>query len=371
MYSSSDINDIIHQYLSGQMTQDEKVAFEQELAQDKTLQGRLKVAQAASVALKEHKLMHIHDLLQEERKAKKLKAKSRTAILIGLIGVLGTATVYYFNQTNPERIEPQKSPAVNSLPSHTDTPQEKVISSDNAIKDKRPVLKEQKEPKHIEESDDLSPKTIVDKSEVAPPSHSNGPTLVQEKATQGPVEQKPVNNHKSTGSVSLEKEVNCKNVLITASWQTTKACDGDGVIQVIDLKGGLEPYTLQLNDGVSQSHTRFINLSEGKYTLTITDKYQCQTKYQNIKVEKGECYLNYDINTTRAEIWHGPEVQLPSNLTIFDKSGILVYRAELNAGQKAEWDARDLNNNLKFGYFEFVIQNVNNEVIKGSITVTE
>ncbi len=366
MYSSSDINDIIHQYLSGQMTQDERVAFEQELAQDKVLQGRLKVAQAASVALKEHKLMHIHDLLQEERKANKLKVRSRTALLIGLIGILGASTAYYFSQTNSERIEPQKSPVVNSLPSHTDTLQEKVDSSDNTIMDKRPVLKEQKESKHIEASEDLSAKTIVDKSEVAPPSHSNGPTLVQEKATQ-----EPVNNHKSSGSVSLEKEVNCKNVSITASWQTTKACDGDGVIQVIDLKGGLEPYTLQLNDGVSQSHTRFINLSEGEYTLTITDKYQCQTKYQNIKVEKGECYLNYDINTTRAEVWQGPEVQLPSNLTIFDKSGRLVYRVELNVGQKAQWDARDLNNNLKFGYFEFVIQNVNNEVIKGSITVTE
>lgn len=358
----------IENYLAGGLSEAEKTAFENQLQTDAELQKKLKIVKASSVALMQHKLSDIHSLLQEERASQKNKAKVKKAISIALVSAFGVGALYYATQKETVKNEPKKE----------------VVATDS-------VVSNNVESKLIESQEDVAPSNVQTPAETSivqkdkntiPSNKTTQNQVVNTQTIQLPVEQKNTQTEtvvQPLGESTVKHKqvtvapvlVNCASVHLEATIDVVKDCKGDGEIIVKNIKGGTEPYTIILNERPPVKQTHFKWLSEGEYAVTIVDKNNCEKKYEHIHVAKALCNLVYDINASNGEQWQGPVVEQKSELIILDKSGNFVYKSEIEAGQSASWDARDQNNNLRIGYFVFMIQNASNEIIKGSITVTE
>jgi gliding motility-associated-like protein len=92
----------------------------------------------------------------------------------------------------------------------------------------------------------------------------------------------------NTATGSFDFEV---SGLMSFDYMITAACNGEGgIIELIDISGGIEPYSYSLN-GTAQDVTLFEDLIPGNYTIEMTDDQGCELS-QTVEVENFILTLN-------------------------------------------------------------------------------
>lgn len=176
-----------------------------------------------------------------------------------------------------------------------------------------------------------------------------------------------------TGSDTKVKDDNtqpCGLVQLKAKISITPTCIGrtNGAIEAINISGGDRPYTqnLFLNGREVYSNS---GLKAGNYELVITDNKNCQQRF-TAQVSEINCPINDYFNPSFGEVWNIPVTDKAGKLTIYTKSGTPIYQMDLKRNTAATWNGIDKYERLEAGYFIFVIEFEDGEVLKGSVTIT-
>lgn len=134
---------------------------------------------------------------------------------------------------------------------------------------------------------------------------------------------------KSTDNVEITSAADLP-ILMASSISITCFGDNDGVIEIVDVSGGMPPYLFSLNDGTFINSNIFSNLSPGDYNLKVEDVNGCSDELDFSISEPDE--LNVTLTTTLSG---------NSNIIILGDSTQLV--AQVQGGfDSIEWSPADV-----------------------------
>lgn len=368
MYSSSDENiyEVIELYLSGILSENERMLFEEQLISDNALQQKVEVCKTAKELILQNKLKDLKSIMAEEQiKADQRGPFNKGWTFLVLMAVIGSAS-YLFLKNDASSEKEKNEHNKNNIGSIGSAPIIQKPESEIKITNIQQLPKETIKPnKNTENQINIPKKDITD----IPPAIKQGQELTsKENQLENATNTTTIKNDFITPPANK-----CEGIVISAQLLVQEPCIGssNGVIEIKGFKGGTPPYKTFLNGSESEEENIFKDLNQGTYRVNVTDYNGCKHQFNPLILKGKVCKLDYDFNPGRGEEWIGPVVMQASKLTIIDKTGSQIYSKQMTNGEQCTWSGYSESGNLELGYFIYIIENRDGNVIKGSITVTE
>lgn len=155
------------------------------------------------------------------------------------------------------------------------------------------------------------------------------------------------------------------------------ACKGESngkvTFQLSSIKGGKSPYQVSLEKNVNATKTdRFYHLSSGEHVFYLKDSKGC-TETINLVVPESQCLENkFVLNTVAGEVWQIPATSQDYLLTIFDRSGRVVYKRKSGDIFQSQWMGMDMNGSyLESGLYIYVIEYNDGKKQNGQLSIVK
>lgn len=194
------------------------------------------------------------------------------------------------------------------------------------------------------------------------------PPLVIEKTISTPEVKNTTQDHKTT--------VNCETIVITAEVRVDYGFDNQNeatiIVDKFSVKGGSSPYSFSLNKERFNNDNTFESIKNGNYHIHVKDKNGCISEIKKeITVKIPQKEIDDAFTPSMGETWSFPiKNNSDATISIINKAGLTVYSSAINGGYPSEWNGRDLNGNeLNAGSYYFVVNFVNNDLLKGHISI--
>ncbi|MBO9703595.1 MAG: SprB repeat-containing protein [Sporocytophaga sp.] len=365
-----DIYNNLDAFVKGNLQGAELQEFEAALLHDPELAEKVENARFLQKLVFKNRLLTIKDLAKQEeaRIGQKNQYIKKGIIGISLLTlILVTIGILQYNKKEDKvSIQSVESPGIapevisNSALGKSDLEKKTNPELPNAHSENNKILKSDNSGNPNAESyhvvvDTIQPKPTVDNASIK---------LEDSKSEDSKV---------ISGSDAKVKDENtqpCGLVQLKTKISTTPACIGstNGKIEAINISGGTKPYTqnLFLNGREVYSNS---GLKAGNYELVITDSKSCEQRF-TAQVSEISCPINDYFNPSFGEVWNIPVTDKAGKLTIYTKSGIPIYQMDLKRNTATTWNGIDKYERLEAGYFIFVIEYEDGEVLKGSVTIT-
>ncbi|WP_028982431.1 hypothetical protein [Sporocytophaga myxococcoides] len=370
MYSSSDENiyEVIELYLSEILPENERMLFEEQLISDIALQHKVEVCKTARDLILQNKLKGLKSIMAEEQsKADQSGPFNKGWTFLILLAVISSG--FYFLLKNNSSSEIEKSERIKSIITSTDSASNVQLSG-SEVKITNTKLHSGKTITADKKTTNEPTTAKIDASSISP--DIDGQELQSKDKTL-----KPDNTYnliaEPKNNLLTPPANKCEGVVISAQLLVQEPCNGSstGVIEIKGFKGGTSPYKTFLNGSESEEENIFRDLNQGTYRVDVTDDNGCKHQFNPLILKGIVCKLDYDFNPGRGEEWLGPVAMQTSKLTIIDKTGNQVYSKQMANGEQCTWSGYLESGKLELGYFIYIIENKDGNVIKGSITVTE
>ena len=170
-------------------------------------------------------------------------------------------------------------------------------------------------------------------------------------------------------------EVKSPNPISATANALTKAIgqEASGSAVVAGLKGGVKPYTFQVDNGSINSDSVLTNLSGGNHTVLVQDKNGCSVSVpfviealDNIDIPNGFTPNNDGMND-RWVLKNLSIIYPKCRVQVFNRWGMLVFDS---IGYRKEWDGTFNGKNLPDGTYYCIIELGNGEApLKKSVTI--
>ncbi len=369
MSSDSGIIEKVELYTRGEMSQEERVLFEVELASDEQLRKSLELSMLADELVIAQEALKLKEQMRKDLYLYKSKPNWNIYALALLIGLAGGIYVYYNLISEP------------GAPVNLATKQEQVITSEKATEPGAIPLPLSKPDKHTKESltvqsdkhsiqsQEVAPYELTEKDEAPLPPQS-GLTLKDSVAG---------NEDKKIQPAVLPQEDPCAELKGDVRYTVTASCKGKGTGKVQlypeTVKGGKPPYTFMLND--KQSLSQFDELSSGTYHLRIKDSRNCMVEgTSKIVITEQICSTSkaYIFNPEYDRAWSVPydRDKEPVNIAIIEKSGKIYYQSRVQNSHPEEWSGEsNMGLSLGIGLYFFTIEYSDGSVDEGTVTITK
>jgi len=377
MRSDNKYTQLIEQYLDGEMSSQELLAFQKELGNNVALKQELEFYQLANTVIIQNKISSIKDTINAIKEDYKIKRKNRQickVIIITTALILALGGIYYWlSKPAPKKTE-KVIKQINVLPTDSTT------ASQNGIDGKRKI--------QIEESNDeveiKKENTRIPAKKISRINHSKDTLVLSyiDRSTDSDINQNQqpsdtvafYKNHKvstSPENTSVKTTV-CDKVIISANPRINASCIGkhEGKIAVSAISGGSAPYTYTLSTGENNTNGVFYNLNPGTYQVEIMDKNHCMGKLENIVIKEERCKLDLYFEPASGNPVSFPIYEKAGVLSIFDKSGNTIFSTRIEFKQRFEWQGNTNSGILNPGYYPFIIKFEDGSMQSGSITVT-
>lgn len=365
-----DIYNNLDAFLKGELQGTELQEFEAALLHNPELSEKVENARFLQKLVFNNRLLNIKDLAkQEEARLVNKKQYINKGIIGGalLTLILVTMGILQYNKNedriakqsneNPGKEQEIKESSTFGKPNSEKKPNPELS---NTHSENNQILKSNNYSIPNAESypvvvDTIQPKTAVDNISIIPEDSKYEDT-------------KDISI--SDPKVKDEHTQPCDLVQLKASIRATAGCIGrtNGKIEIINISGGARPYTQNLYLDEKEVYSNS-GLKAGNYELVITDSKNCQQRFI-VRVNEISCPINDYFNPSFGEIWNIPKADKPGTLTIYSKSGVPIYQMDLKKDTPATWNGIDKYERLEAGYFIFVIEYEDGEVLKGSVTIT-
>jgi hypothetical protein len=366
----NDIYSNIDAYLKGELRGEELQEFNVALLQNQELVKEVKKARAIQKLVFQNRLLQVKDLAKlEESKLKNKKTFGNKAIFGGVLLLLALATIGVLVFNPKEEEKPSKSSDENQKTLQ-------IIQAEGLISEENPVIEPAKEESNSlrilpeKASTNTSIPTIdtmyTKADTVIPILHSNTEVSIPEA-----MEIKDIKNTAEKASIDKDENNNpCEKAALKATISSTPTCKGrtNGQIDVLNIQGNYPPYNQSLLCEGKEMHS-YSDLKAGSYELVVSDSKNCQQIFA-VQVTEKLCPINDHFNPTYGEVWNIPMANKSGKLTIYSKAGFPVYQLNLKNNTPATWDGKNTYDQLEAGYFIFVIEYEDGEVLKGSVTIT-
>lgn len=348
----------IEDYLNGTLSDAEKTIFEKELAENAALKKQVDLSTITNQLVFENRLLNIKELAQAAHQNENSKGNtgkfaliSATAILLSVGAYVGLNKPESKQEVVPISENISKVSLSTTEPNNTNIELPNPISTENKKAEVEKTASETKEP-------------IAEQVKAKPTIH---PSASEEKQDETQVTEKI-----ETESKPATENV-CAHAKIEASHFIQNTCSGEknGEIVFSKTKGGTAPYKIKLFSIENTELERKDNLAAGTYHAEITDALNCSTKFQDLVVKEKTCSKNYHFNPFVGETWEIPTHSSSGTISIFDKSGNVYFRKELNANALENWSGQSADGKLETGYYLFTISYADGTTSKGSISIVQ
>lgn len=343
---------LIDQYLENKLQGEELHAFEKRIGLDDSFAMQVKEQQLVNTFILEAELKIVR--LQIEKDLNQLNTPSFFRMHWKWIGVstLGLLAILFYTFNIGD--ENKKT---------TGTIEQKLVMPTNLEHSDNTISTNVKISKNTSGEIKLS-------NTIPQPAEKNTDSVQQIALDEVPVQQNSNLLH-STETFSPDvkedietKKIDCSTVKISFTLEPQPTCkdEEEGSISIENLTGGIAPYTI-LVDNKKYKERKINALGAGTYEIKITDKNGCKNDLKTIIKEKN-CAVavpkqtKFNINPTIGEVCSIPiNPNKTGNLTIYNRSGKIIFRVTNNSNESIEWDGTDGYGSLvEQGLYVYIIE---------------
>ena len=391
MKKDIELYELIEKYLTGALSGEEKIAFENQISKNPELANSVEDQRLLAELIEEGTLLEIRNSIQMIHEENPGGAKGGITVgrilLISAIVFIASLILYtlFFNDTGKKNFEPpaMDHPIVDSTSTEDqksvteeipvesqheleqteqqDEPnknnQRETIKENNQLKSDGPVASRMEEKKDLKtEPDTLSISEVPGKEKVIDS---------MEKEIR---DDKPVN-------VFQEDSINCDTVIIQADIQTEESCKeratGKMVVKVSSGRGALPPYSISIDNGRNYQYKSIINkLMPGNYIVWLKDRNNCLSEVGSYLIGSVVCDYEFIFAPDKGERWEIPTKNQSGTITIYSKQGTLVFTQRFEEGEIITWDGNSLNGNSQsMGVYRFILELDDNKPVVGNVTI--
>jgi CHU_C Type IX secretion signal domain len=372
MKTEDELYNEIEQFLNKDLKAPALKSFKEKVAQDPELDYQVKLQGMANDLVIKNRLAQVAELsksIQKQELAKQQYIKyGRMGALVVAVGISGyflvdqlapkPSNVKNESKSMMQVTQPNHDTILGStvvIPKQPQTPITAEVHKNNtdskAAEKDNPIVKENANPVLEQLS---SPSKDAEHKDI---------TIIKEKTEP----------NTTIPKVAHKEEVPCKGVVLKATIHGFETCEGasEGSVSVSKIQGGQEPYHYKLISKLGHIESALTNLSEGKYTLTVTDGKNCTQVFDNIVIAAKKCNVDLQFNPQLGETWDIPSVDKAGELSIYDGSGHLVFKKQISASESVTWDGKTLEGQIQSGVFVYLLKYTDGSQRQGNITVLQ
>ena len=354
MSKNNDTYQPIEDYLNGELSPNEQLAFENELLTNSELKEQFELHQLANDLVLESRFEHLSSLVNVERR----KYSSRKNIQKGLLGL---STILLITITSYFILSKDDSKKTTMLSKD----EIKVTDSVNVVSNsEQPII-------------EVQHKKVSTKQQklVEPPTKSSTPAKVND--TLVVVDKVKETVKAPTPEVDLKTEAfnqpkivdPCSEIAISYKLNFEAICENtsNGEINVTSIKGGQPPYTTHIYNEYNEA---VINgqLGNGIYKAQVVDKNNCKSNSKTIELLATRCLEDYSLSRS-----YNSPLTIPAfdeNITFrVLKNNAVYFEKQYNAFEPIQWNGENLNGQVIDGYYLLIVTTESGNKLKGSITI--
>jgi hypothetical protein len=362
---------LIDRYLENKLTGEELISFENQLSQDAQFLKRVEEQRMINDFILEAELKSVREQIEADLAGIQNPSFFRMHWKWITAGIFLMAGILYFSLLNKKSIYPSQEAHLHQSIRSSQSTSLKTIRGADKTKEFTPV---EKVTVHKTNSSSIIHAGIGDEIRTTADSVSNSPTI------------ESVINRETVLNSDTEKEINtkkenkthdCSRTEISCSMTTETSCSNarTGSISIEKISGGLEPYSLSLNNKKIKEKN-ISELGAGVYTLKITDKNGCYKECQAIVSEKNcisaiQQGSKFNINPAIGETCSIPfDDNKRGTLIIYNRSGKIVYRDTNPDKDYVEWNGADGYGALaEPGLYVYIIEYEDGTKITGEVNI--
>lgn len=346
MNPQDELLDIIDQYLNKGMSEEERFAFEEKLAQDETLASKVNEVRLTNEAIYYASLAELKNTIGADIKNIKYKAsfnwKKASYISIASLALLSGVTTYVYTNNRPSESE-----KVNHKSSTSEIKQGSAVEKNSAglsdkITYKNNSNQENTSAKPGTEEPTQAGNTNNQKSILPADNHQKTPnqTSFAEPENKIGITASDADRTKTVTPPEADTKIICDK---SFNIHTEASCKQKETGNITIASDGAYSYTFQVDVRTTTgSKAAFSNMSAGVYELMVTYGKEC-TYMKKVTVPEKWCAMNeaYSFNPDYNEKWILTyENGATGTFTIFDRSGKDIYSNTFGSGT-AEWNGNN------------------------------
>ncbi len=360
---NKDLYTKIENYLSGNLSEVERFAFEDEIQADTNLQAEVTNHKIANRLLYENKLLKVKELSSNihETSVKRLQKRDFLikTIAIASLFLATLVMVYKWYNSNKTALQPQSV----SIEKHSAKEGTPFVAPNASQKGKKIVKKQllhSKLPAIIDKVQEQKPLTVDPIVQKSTPIISQ----IEKVSKVDQVQPKVVEKTK-------ENKGSCEDVDLQFSTNTYSTCAGasEGLVTISPIEGGQKPYTFSIVDKDGNKTTLMNNLPKGAYTLLVEDANKC-FKRLSINITENNCAVHYVIQLSSSKYFVQAASEQVGLFTVRDKANQIYYTATIPAYNDYLWEGKDFNGLAKEGVYLYTIE-YKDKILNGTITIIE
>ncbi len=355
----------IHDFLKDRLKGDALRDFQQEIVENETLRKEVEMHRIANKLIINNRLTAAKQTsfnIQKTEKQAELYKKIAIGTAISIIIISAIYLIFNKQQANQVKINSSSIGRKNAT----------VYLDNGRFSD----LVNGKLNQTLAQQHSIETKEASSKEVSVPISNSNKNELLFIKNTETILpKQTETKQEIAVESVLAKKEIEnfCLKTVISAITFASTTCvnENEGSISVSDFKGGQAPYKFEIVSEVSGNILKNNRLAGGKYAVVITDDNHCKATIENIVVKEVNCANAEEaFNPFLGETFQLDAFPKAGTFVVHEKTGAIVYKTQVLADEKIEWNGMSQNGELETGHFAYEIVYEDGTRKNGSITIT-
>jgi len=351
----------IDRYLRLEMHPEELQAFEGRLLLNQEMQEVLEAQKLTNELIIDRELVHLKNRMQKEMSNSNGTNRWTKTVLVSSALIVASGALFVLIDQHTTEPKKESATVTEKISGEEVSPKEIIVKENNQVVKKSTSIHQ-------------SPATVslspVENKEEVPVNSSKeniSPIVTETKQENNPVE--PIK------TVNEPHTVNCAEVTIQADAKVVYGFQDEApriVVNQRSVKGGVAPYAYSLDNKTYTSSAEFEDLKDGNYTLYVRDQHQCMsTIKKTLTVKKPVEEIDESFSPAYGNAWNFPlKNNTDGTITILNKAGSMVYQTRISGGYPNTWDGRDNEGReLESGNYIFIINFVNNESVKGHVTI--
>ncbi len=377
----------IQQYLLNDMSQEERIAFEKQLAANPELKEEVQMFEQLN------RLIYKKGLLETKNKLTKIHYKNtapnafvkksffkRPGFYIPSAALFIIVVIFVINHfskdaSNSSKImQAEKNNAIS----------QKIISEQTENTPTPTLLQEEQEQNTsqgqqtiMEESGDKSILIPLTQAETQAEIIEDTSGIIAAEKNANVISETVPKEKPDDDPIRTEKNViDCGAIKLYATINTEAACKNEptGSLTIKNTRGGTPPYRYSINEGRNfYADNTFGNLVGGTYHIIIKDANNCITIKENVLISEKNCFDQYSekFAPDYGEKWEIPiEPGLTGTIKIYNKYGSMVFVSVVRNGD--QWDGKDRDGkDLPMGEYLFFIEYKDGYSFNGTVTIVK
>lgn len=371
--SSENIEQLIQQYVHGQLQGEQLLQFEKQMAVDATLRASVGEEQMIFDLYLDADALELKGMMQSDfKKTTEPKDSAKYWWISGLVALSLLTGAYYFTSEEKETIKKESVPA-ESVNAQGDK-QEKQEVEKKISSLKQEIIAENS----VKTISAKSIETIVDEK-VVPQSVPKASETVKDEGgkTDENIKTLLPKIVKETEPVKLVDK--CAGVVFSGDVKVISTIKGENVgalsVDGFKTKGGEKPYLYAIKAaGGFDMSTNFTELAKGKYTVYVQDKNLCEgILVKDIQVKETKCIDSYQKTFTLS---YETEWKIPVlgdegvKVTLVDKIGSILVNETIQSDNESIWRGQNASGQaIGVGSYKWLIEYADGEKCLASITI--